>query len=614
VVKNKDENMKYPIVIMVMILGLPFSGIEGRLCGQVPNDSALADIAYVPPGSRMIFFHDDVSIPASQLFSLYGDKFGLGAYDEMVLINTEVDQLGTTHYKFRQRHRGFLVDGGEMLIRERSERCETANGFIMPDLDVLVQLEITEEQALQAALDYIGAESYMWEDSINEEWIKEDRNDPEATYFPSALICIASERGEYDPDKFHLVYRFNINAMTPYSHDLVYVDAVSGSILKSESLTKTDYPHLCYMLTHYESWHNVMATYSEPWFYYYLNDDTRGEGIITYDADNGTKYSRGLLITHEDDEWEVNGIGSQVEWSLQASYDYYSDHHERDSFDDDGDKIKAYIHFGTNWNNAWCDGDKLAFGDGSVNNTEAGFKYENESGALDESFSDIFGTLIEFDAGLTPDWIHGEDDFTGGTRSLANPSAFNFPDTYGDGDPNWVSYTSEPDSANDYGGVHTNGSVQSHWFYLLCLPYRDDTTGTNHNGDVYYVDGIPMSYAANIVYRSMTEYLTDNSTFRDALDGSLEAARDLYGACGEEYWAVAQAWDAVGVARNVISGYTIDGSGTSAYPGRLVIGPEVIVTAESEIELRAMIEIQIIGEFHARAGSELTLKNACYRP
>ncbi len=205
------------------------------------------------------------------------------------------------------------------------------------------------------------------------------------------------------------------------------------------------------------------------------------------------------------------------------------------------------------------DGSRMTYGDGNasasalvsldivgheishaVTEYSAGLVYSYESGALNESFSDIFGQSIEFTTfPETASWNLGDEIYYDGVsmiRSMSNPNAEGQPDTY-HGDL-WYY------GSGDNGGVHYNSGVQNFWYYLLV----EGGTGTNDNGYSYQVNGIGLEAAQQIAYRNLTVYLTSTSDYADARIGSEQAALDLYGAGSDEYAAVVAAWNAVGVA------------------------------------------------------------------
>jgi hypothetical protein len=165
----------------------------------------------------------------------------------------------------------------------------------------------------------------------------------------------------------------------------------------------------------------------------------------------------------------------------------------------------------------------------------ANLTYSYEPGALNESYSDIWGACVEFFADPTKStWELGEDvNFI--IRSLSNPNAHNQPDTY----LGTYWYT----GSGDNGGVHTNSGVNNFWFYLL----SQGGSGTNDNSDYYSVTGIGISKAAKIAYRTENVYLSASSNYNDAKNYSIQAAADLYGVGSVEWNNVKAAWCAVGV-------------------------------------------------------------------
>ncbi|MFT4522847.1 MAG: gliding motility-associated-like protein, partial [Bacteroidia bacterium] len=174
----------------------------------------------------------------------------------------------------------------------------------------------------------------------------------------------------------------------------------------------------------------------------------------------------------------------------------------------------------------------------AVTTNTAGLIYSYESGALNESFSDIFGNAIEFYADSTQfNWRIGEDIITSGNgiRNMANPNTHGDPDTY--------KGTYWRTGSGDNGGVHTNSGVQNFWFYLL----TEGGSGTNDNGSTYSVDSLGIHKAGQIAYRNLTTYLTRSSNYAEARYYAIQSAVDLYGSCSKEVIATTNAWYAVGV-------------------------------------------------------------------
>jgi bacillolysin len=170
--------------------------------------------------------------------------------------------------------------------------------------------------------------------------------------------------------------------------------------------------------------------------------------------------------------------------------------------------------------------------------------YRNQSGALNEAFSDIMGTATEFfyqPAGTGPlkaDYLMGEDVVTpGGIRSLADPAQFGDPDHFS----KYV--TVAADSAHDYGAIHTNMAIATHAYYLAIEGGTNRTSGLSVQG----VGTASRDQIEKVFYRAFTQLLPSNATFSVARAATLQAARDLYGAGSAAERSVTQAWTAVGV-------------------------------------------------------------------
>jgi thermolysin len=166
--------------------------------------------------------------------------------------------------------------------------------------------------------------------------------------------------------------------------------------------------------------------------------------------------------------------------------------------------------------------------------------YRNESGALNEAFSDVMAVGAEFffqTPGSGPrraDYLLGEDVITpGGLRSLANPASFGDPDHY----------SKRFRGAADNGGVHTNSLIPGHAFYLAIEGGTNRTSGRT-------VRGVGQENRVEIersFYRAFVDMLPSNATFRQARSATIAAATDLYGSGSPAVRAISQAWSAVGV-------------------------------------------------------------------
>jgi bacillolysin len=166
--------------------------------------------------------------------------------------------------------------------------------------------------------------------------------------------------------------------------------------------------------------------------------------------------------------------------------------------------------------------------------------YQNESGALNEAFSDMMGTSIEFffqpagNGDLKADYLIGEDVVkTGGLRSMENPQAHGDPDHY----------SRRFLGSADNGGVHINSGIANQAFYLSIEGGTNRTSGLAVQG----VGAANREQIEKVFFRAFTSMLPTNATFALAREATIQAARDLYGAGSNAERAVTQAWTAVGV-------------------------------------------------------------------
>ena len=175
-----------------------------------------------------------------------------------------------------------------------------------------------------------------------------------------------------------------------------------------------------------------------------------------------------------------------------------------------------------------------------VTDFSSGLIYRNESGALNEAFSDMMGTSVEFffqpagSGDLKADYLCGEDVVKpGGLRSMENPQAYGDPDHY----------SRRFLGTADNGGVHINSGIANHAFYLAIEGGTNRTSGLAVQG----VGAANREQIERVFYRAFTQLLPSNATFSLARAATIQASRDLYGAGSNAERAVTQAWTAVGV-------------------------------------------------------------------
>ncbi|MGG0257570.1 M4 family metallopeptidase, partial [Bacillus toyonensis] len=230
---------------------------------------------------------------------------------------------------------------------------------------------------------------------------------------------------------------------------------------------------------------------------YYLQDNTRGAKILTYNSIEGSLWSDDDNIFYQPED------AATVDAHFYAGvvYDYYKNKHNRNSYDNAGSPIKSSVALsgknGAYWGDGWINyhsGDGVTTREYSaaldvvghefthgVTKASSGLIYMNESGALDEAISDLFGTLIEHEYySKQPNlkkanWNIGEDTYLDGKtalRSMSDPASVYLTESIFDKDGEAHSkypdhYSKLYNGSEDNGGVHINSSIINKASYLL---------------------------------------------------------------------------------------------------------------------------------------------------
>lgn len=529
------------------------------------------------PGTELVRVKDFSNIPNYVRFApgheieLNQLESWLGQYTQnqegvsLNLIKEEKDVLGYTHYRYQQTIQGFPITGALVNAHVQNGVVKSINGDLIDRLSTIpTQAVLTEAQALKKATDFVGADVYKWELASEEAFLKREQEDPNATFFPKGeLVVLNNELALKAPLDLRLAYKFNIYAHKPMSRQEVYIDAQTGLFIYSENkIHHTDVPGTAQ--TAYSGTQTI--TVDQTGGSYRLRETGRGQGIETYDVNTGTSYSSAVDFTDADNNWnnvnpQLDQYATDAHWGSEMTYDYFMIKHARNSIDGAGFKLRSYVHYDVDFVNAFWDGTRMTYGDGDpaagftpltsidvagheithglVSNT-ADLIYQSESGALNESFADIFGVSVDYYARPSQaNFLMGEELSSGGAfRSMQDPNAFGDPDTYGG-----TYWKNTSPSAPDYGGVHSNSGVQNFWYYLMVT----GGSGTNDNSDAYTVIGIGLESAGKIAFRNLTVYLGPNSDYDEARFYAVQSAIDLFGNCSPELATTENAWYAVGV-------------------------------------------------------------------
>lgn len=251
---------------------------------------------------------------------------------------------------------------------------------------------------------------------------------------------------------------------------------------------------------------------------------------------------------------------------LGATHDLFCEEYGRNSIDDNGMPLNATVHYGQSYDNAFWNGSQMVFGDGDedlppqdrlfnrftiaidvighelthgVTENEAGLIYRNQSGALNESVSDVFGSLVKqyvnSQTAEEADWLIGEGLFTeniNGTaiRSMKAPgTAYDDPVIGKDPQPSHMD--DYVDTKADNGGVHINSGIPNHAFYLASV---------NIGGHAWESTGL-------VWYETLTGRLPRFSRFRLFAFLTIRNAAQIFGSGSVEEQAIRDAWAQVGV-------------------------------------------------------------------
>ena len=284
-----------------------------------------------------------------------------------------------------------------------------------------------------------------------------------------------------------------------------------------------------------------------------------------YDAKNGSTLP-GTLVRSEGDPASADPAINEAYDGSGVTYDLYFDVYERNSVDNNGLKLDSTVHYQKGYDNAFWDGRQMVYGDGDedlpvakrlfnrftialdvighelthgVTQYEANLAYWDQSGALNESLSDVFGSLVkQYQRKQTAgqaDWIIGEGLFTSnvngvGIRSMKAPGTA-YDDPVLGKDPQPAHMKDYVRTVEDNGGVHINSGIPNHAFYITALE----------------MGGYAWEKAGLIWYKTLTDKLQERSTFQQACDLTFAAAGEIFGKNSLEQQAVKNGWAGVGI-------------------------------------------------------------------
>jgi len=459
---------------------------------------------------------------------------------ELVQKRRWMDRLGTKHFRYQQTYNGIPLWGKELMVHlNESDSVYLCQGRYEPTPELLdTTPEITVEQALEAAGDHLG--------------ITTNGHYPPKT---ELVIYTASDGGKT------LAYKVDISPSLDQRW-LYFVDADTGAVIHRinnlhNTVENASGGDLNSVNRAFNVWLEQGTYYLvDPTFpldntpYDPVPDVQTSGNTYIFDARNGESDLYYITSSAPHGGWDRAGVSAA--YNTKTIYDYYKNTFDRNGIDDLNMSYLMVIHLKENYANAFWNGKFVCFGDGDnqtfsalsgslditaheiqhgVTEFTAGLIYENQSGALNEGYSDIFACMVDRD-----DWTVGEDVTLvspGYLRSLANPALGLDPL------PTKMSeYRNLPNTQQgDYGGVHVNMGIPSRAAYLMAEGLTAEGLGTSIGRDK----------TERIFFRALTTYLQAYSQFLDGRIATIQAAEDLYGTDSTEVSAVQASWDAVEV-------------------------------------------------------------------
>lgn len=492
--------------------------------------------------------------------------------EEFRLVADEKDEYGIRHIKLEQKYKGIPLYGGESILHsDKTGAVSFLAGKVFPTPNIGVTASINPLAAIDLCLKDLAKTTIIQKSGAVNKFISLDPD--------KAELFIISE-----DNKTQLAY--NVTVRPNILERWVYfIDANTGEVISK-------FNHTCTLdgvvVATAKDLNAVTKSFNvtQVGFNYFMIDPTKKMfksassslpdkpvgAVWTIDAQNSTADSEEMNLAHvsstNKNSWSPTAVSAHINASI--CYDYYNTKFSRNSLNGNGGNIISVINItdenGKGMDNAYWNGQFMGYGNGKdafkplagaldvaghemthgvVENT-AKLEYRNQSGALNESFADIFGALIDRE-----DWLLGEDVVktsvfpSGALRSLENPNQG------GKNDPGYQPKTMSQyqflrdTPSEDNGGVHINSGIPNFAFYKFA-------TGA----------GMLKDKAEKVYYQALTKYLTRTSKFQDLRIAVIQSAKDIYGD-GSEVAAAKAAFDAVGITDASTTGTGSGGTGGS---------------------------------------------------
>lgn len=618
----------------VIFMKLPLPAQDSR--------TTLSAITEANPSTNWLHFKKELQIAPQELFTVHKKSLGLSDNDEMRMFREYTSPAtGIAQQRFQQYYNGVKVHGAVINVYSREGAVIKSNGRVITSLTGTAVPQISEQAALDVALAAVPSEQYRWQDPAAEQRLKKKKKDVDATYFPKGELLYMYREGsaKKSVSDYELCWKFSVN-VTRGNSKHVFVSALTGEIINTLPINLN-----CNGTTMYLPMYGAKTVYTSNQgrcdnpSYFELFDDCTVDIKVEND-EFGAGTDDPICNWSSLNEWGIgtnplqytDGDGAQVLWGMKKTYLFYLSNYAWNSYDNSGGSIDCTVMYefenangDPTGNNAqyYPFEEDFDFGYGSdaldgtdsyttldivahefthgMDDFSADLDYEDESGALNESFADIMGEVVEMYTDLGPDttlWLHAEDKGWVG-RSFINPNDYDNPDTYQG--TFWCNYSNSSldCTEDDNGGVHINSGVQNHFFYLLV----DGGDNVNDHGTPYSVSGIGWNDASALAFLAHL-YLWGTAEYIDSRDAWLEAASDLFGSCSNQAIQVGNAWHAVGVG-------ALSPDYNELVLGTVMAGPtNVTRQAINKVFTAGTVDISSVsgmGEVRFYAGNEVVL-------
>jgi len=501
------------------------------------------------------------------LSAIYGIS---DAETEVVPKRAVTDRSGYRHVVLEQRRGGVPVIGGSMAVHfDAAGSCRRLNGGFVADLAVDTTPALTPSAADAAALAAAAGKGFentrAMEGTSLVVWARDGLR------LLAYRVCVLYDHPDGGMGEWIFVVNAHSGAIA-LEYNNRHGIAEPGPLGNHETITGEILPGEGGGVKEVTGWADDVTG---AWYLWNKEQTWR---IFNKSKSNDWPDKNTWCHRFTNDWAQTDLTAMSTAYNMSSTLDYFRSVHGRNSFDGDGAMAHANIHVpGLYYNAYWSPAaQQFSFGymynlngysglgvldvaaheyTHAVTEHSANLIYRGESGALNESFSDIFGALVEFyvqpdgTAVYTnkisghSDWLMGEDLEEGtnsleAIRDMRDPIRLGSPSRYGG--TNWIS----PNSWYDNGGVHFNSGVQNHFFYLLC----EGGVGTNDT-IAYDMEPLGMTGAELLAYSTLTAYCTPSTDFAGAREAWLSAAHqaDEAGTTTNAWIPVTAAWTACGV-------------------------------------------------------------------